>query len=434
MSEKGGGAQPARNMSFACVVRPRDMQGQSKTIILEAPSKEDAVQRLLNQGYMVVSVSTSGKKIPGIMNIFSVSVSKKNQSIFKFSLPMFQGVSEREVIFFAVQASTLLKAGVPLLRSLDIIHKGISNHAFKSVIQSIKKKIAGGATLNAAIRDHPKVFPWVWANMVEVGEATGKLPQCLDEIAVYQEAAARIKTKVITAFTYPAILMTAVIGALTFLMIAVIPKFEEIFIQQNLKLPVITQIVIGISNIVRHHFLIVILIVVVAVIAFLHFRKTPKVCIFFDTIALGFPVFGIIFLQVAVVRFSRSLCTLLRSGVPILKALEISGRLVNNSFIELKIKQVAEAIKNGQMLGAQLESKKMFPVFMTQLISVGEESGELERFLDLIAKYYEDGVDTFLTRLTTLLEPIMLVFMGGVIGTIVISLFLPIVTLSTGGG
>ncbi|HRY91552.1 MAG TPA: type II secretion system F family protein, partial [Candidatus Gracilibacteria bacterium] len=284
------------------------------------------------------------------------------------------------------------------------------------------------------IRDYENVFPWVWANMIEVGEATGKLPQCLDEIAAYQESAARIKGKVITAFMYPGILSVAVVCALIFLMIAVVPKFTIIFTEQKLQLPFITQVVIGISNLVRNNFPIVAIFGTVMTISIIYLKKIPKVQLLIDTAVLNLPVFGTIFVNVAVVRFSRSLGTLLRSGVQILRALEISGRLVENEFIETRIKQVAEAVKSGQGLGGQLESKKVFPVFMSQLITVGEESGDLERFLDLLANYYEEGVDTFLARLTTLLEPFLLIFMGGIIGTIVISLFLPIVQLSTGAG
>jgi type IV pilus assembly protein PilC len=160
----------------------------------------------------------------------------------------------------------------------------------------------------------------------------------------------------------------------------------------------------------------------------------PKVRIGFDMMSLGAPIFGVILTQVAVVRFSRSLGTMLRSGVPILQALEISGRLVENEYLEFGIKQVATAIKGGQGLGSQLEARKIFPVFMTQLLSVGEESGQLEKFLSLLANYYEDRVDTFLARLTVLLEPFLLIFMGAVIGTVVVSMFLPIIELSTHGG
>jgi len=263
---------------------------------------------------------------------------------------------------------------------------------------------------------------------------TGKLPDCLEEIAHYQESSARIKGKVITAFFYPGILLTAVTAALTFLLVFIVPKFAVIFVEQKMELPAITKIVIAISGIIRYQFPFVMLTLLGIIVTLFYLRRSPKFRISLDLFYLNMPIFGKLSMQVSVVRFTRSLGTLLRSGVQILQALEISGRLVDNNYIENQIKLVAQAVKGGQGLGVQLEARKVFPVFMTQLLSTGEESGQLENFLTLIANYYEEAVDTFLARLTVLIEPILLVFMGAVIGTVVISMFLPIVILSTSGG
>lgn len=422
----------AREIGFQCIVRPRNAPHVVKNMLVHGRDREEVIQKLLSDGFMVVSIKGGGLQVTGLKALLSFWIeSGKTKAGL---LPMLQAISSREVIFFAVQLSTLLKAGIPLLRSLDIIQKGIANPSFKQVLQTIKKRVSGGGTLSGALREHANIFPWVWINMVEVGEATGKLPQCLEEIAKYQESAARIKSKIITAFMYPGILSCAVVGALTFLLVYIVPKFTAIFTEQKMELPILTKIVVAISSLLKDHFLVVAVLLVVGVAAFLYFRKLPKVSMFFDTLALGAPVFGQIVTEVSVVRFCRSLATLLRSEVPILHALQISGRLCENQFVEFNIKQVGDSVKGGQGLGIQLESKKLFPVFMTQLISVGEESGELERFLDMIANYYEDSVDTFLTRLTTMLEPFLLIFMGSVIGTIVVSLFLPIIELTTRGG
>jgi type IV pilus assembly protein PilC len=422
------------NLSFECRVRSRENPLEEKLVLLEAPNEETAIQRLLSQGHIVIDVWEHGKKKGSFQNMFSGmhGSSKKGTGIAAPSL--FNNVSGRECIFFAVQLSTLLKAGIPLLRALEIIQKGVANAFFKTVIQHMRQRVAEGGAFSGALRNYPRVFPWIWVNLVEVGEATGKLPECLEEIAHYQEAAARIKGKVITAFFYPGILTVVVIGALTFLLLAIVPKFTAIFIAQKMELPVLTKIVVAISDILRHHFLWVAGSVSATVIAFVYTSKVPTMKLFYDKIVLGFPLMGEILMQVAVIRFTRSLGTLLRAGVQILQSLEISGRLVENLFIEGGIKKVAEQVRGGQGLGIQLEARKIFPVFMTQLIAVGEESGQLDRFLGLLSDYYEDQVDTFLTRLTTLLEPIMLVFMGGVIGTIVVAMFLPIIELSTKGG
>lgn len=419
---------------FKCHVRSRNLPGEAKILTLEAPTKDAAIQKLLAQGYMVIEVREHGKKKSSLQDIFSSQSSSSDKGSGGTALSFSNRVTTREAIFFSVQLSTLLKAGIPLLRGLEIIEKGITNLFFRHVLDDLRKKVSGGGSFSNALRSYPKVFPWIWPNLVEVGETTGKLPDCLEEIGHYQEAAARIQRKVITAFFYPGILSFAVIAALTFLMVFIVPKFADIFVAQNMKLPVLTQIVVAISDIVRTKFILVAGFVAALVVAYVYTKKMPPVKLMYDKLALDAPLFGPILLQVAVVRFTRSLGTLLRSGVQILQALEIAGRLVENRYIESGIKRVAEQVRGGQGLGVQLEARNIFPVFMTQLITVGEESGELDRFLILLSDYYEEQVDTFLTRLTTLLEPVLLVFMGCVIGTIVISMFLPIIELSTGAG
>lgn len=433
-----GSPSPAKSkepvLLFECHVRLRDHPDQAKTLTLEASTKDAAIQKLLAQGYVVVDVREHGKKKGGLQDMFSTPASPSGKGPGGISFSFSNRVTTREAIFFAVQLSTLLKAGIPLLRALEIIEKGISNVFFHRVIRDLRKKVSEGGTFSNALRSYPRVFPWIWVNLVEVGEATGKLPACLEEIAHYQESSVRIQQKVVTAFFYPGILTTAVVAALTFLLLFIVPKFSAIFAAQGMKLPAVTQIVVGASDILRIHFLWVAGIVAAAVIAFVYTRKVPSIKMSYDKMSLEAPLFGPILMQVAVVRFTRSLGTLLRAGVQILQALEIAGRLVENLFIEAGIKRVAQQVRGGQGLGVQLEARKIFPVFMTQLITVGEESGQLDRFLDLLSNYYEEQVDTFLARLTTLLEPILLVFMGGVIGTIVISMFLPIIQLSTGSG
>jgi type IV pilus assembly protein PilC len=402
-------------------------------MVLEAADAEEATQKLLAQGYVVLSVKKHAQKPANLQEVLSslnkpVAASRSGGS----SLALFNSVSVRETIFFSVQLSTLLKAGIPLLRSLEIIRRGIKNVYFVSVIDQICKKVSGGSTFSSTLRSYPKVFPWIWVNLVEVGEATGKMPECLEEIAHYQEASVRLKSKVLTAFFYPGILAIAVTGALTFLLIFIIPQFAKIFEEHHLQLPTLTRIVVGLSDVLRLHFVWVIAAVVSLVVTFLYTRKVPKIKFMYDRMALEIPLMGPIMMQVSVIRFTRSLGTLLRAGVQILQSLEISGRLVENQYLEAGIKKVSEQVRSGQGLGVQLESKKIFPVFMTQLVSVGEESGQLDRFLELLSNYYEDLVDTFLARLTTMLEPIMLVFMGGVIGVVVVSMFMPIIDLSTG--
>lgn len=432
-----GGYKPhpgVQEQVFECHVRPRDFPGQSKHMTLRARSKEEATQKLLERGFLVVSVRLQEKAQENLSRMFAAGVQAFKQGSRGGGFSLFPHVTVREIIFFGVQLSTLLKAAVPLIRSLEIICRGVTNVYFQKVIRDILKTVSDGAPFSHALKRHPKVFPWIWVNLVEVGEATGKLPECLEEIGHYQESAERVKSKVTTAFFYPGILTVAVIGALTFLLLFVVPKFSEIFRVQKMELPFLTQVVVSISDVLRQQFPVVALLAILAAIGIAYTRKLPGFKLAYDTVILRAPVFGTILMQVSVVRFTRSLGTMMRSGVPILQALEISGRLVENRFIESGIKHVAQAVKGGQGLGVQLEARGIFPVFMTQLLSVGEESGQLEMFLDLLARYYEDQVDTFLVRLSTLIEPFLLIFMGAVIGTVVVSMFLPIIELSTRGG
>lgn len=418
---------------FHCSVRLRDAPTQVKVLTLEATTRDAAIQKLLAQGYMVIDVQEHGKRKGGLAGLFSSRSSP--EKLGEKAVPAFlEGVSSRETIFLGIQLATLLKSGIPLVRSIDIIQRGLANKYFQRVLQHVRKRLTEGSTLSHALRYYPKVFTWIWVNLVEVGEATGKLPECLEEVAHYQEATARLKSKVITAFFYPGILTAAVISAVSFLLVFIVPKFAAIFVSQNLPLPVLTQVVIAISDVIRLQFLWVVGSLFALVTILIYLGKAPSVKMAYDKIALEMPIFGKMSVEVAVTRFTRSMGTLLRAGVQILQALEIAGRLLNNLYLEAGIKRVINQVRSGQGLGVQLEARKIFPVFMTQLISVGEESGQLDRFLDLLSNFYEEQVDAFLSRLTTLLEPLLLVFMGGVIGVVVVSMFLPIVELSMRAG
>ena len=429
---------------FKCRVRLRERPQEAKEVVLNVNDSESALQTLWDQGYVVISIREDERREVGyrgsrtlwgsVAAMFRGEVPTSQSGASKSFWSFFQHISNRELIFFAVQLSTLLKAGVPLIRALEVIRRGSANPAFTASLESLRKKVSDGAPFYQALRGQGKTFPWVWVNLVEVGESTGKLPESLEEIAHYQEAAARIRRKVISALFYPSILMLAVFCALTFLLVFIVPKFVAIFETQHLKLPVITQFVVALSNLIRYNSIPVFVGIAALVAGAVYAGRHPKGRLFFAAFRLGAPVFGKLALQVAVVRFCRSLRTLLRSGVQILQALEISGRLLENGYLEQKLRQVATAVRSGQGLGVQLEAQHVFPVFMTQLLMIGEETGETERFLEILANYYEEQVDTFLSRLTVLLEPILLIFMGSVIGTVVISMFLPIVELSTGAG
>ncbi len=429
---------------FKAQVRLRADPSKALEVDIQATDKEEAIHKLSDKGYMVINIAergAPGQASSGVSSIFKMSLKspgkakdafeKKNAT--KIKMP-WEKVSNRELIFFAVQLGTLLKAGVPLMRAMDVVNRGLINPIFKASLTSLKDKIMQGTSFHQALRLEGNVFPRIWVNLVEVGESTGKLPECLDEIANYMGSAARIKAKVTTAFFYPTILTVAVTAALGFLLVFIVPKFQAIFSAQKLELPTLTKIVVATSDALRFHAPTVLTVLGILIAGIFYAARLPAIKLKIDQMLLKMPIFGELTMQVAAVRFCRSLKTLLHSGVQLLKSLEISGRLLNNSYLENSLKDAATAVSGGASLGRQLEQRQLFPIFMTQFLSIGEESGQMELFLDILANYYEEQVDTFLARLTSLLEPFLLIFMGGVIGIVVISMFMPIIMLSTGSG
>lgn len=444
---------------FFCRVRSKAHASKLETLTIEAPDFDEAVSRLQKDNFLIVAMESEEIARQRAKNSFSGRVlgvlsgqafsrklrGKAEGEELKIVLPdelkktkispfqIFPHVGTRELISFAIQLSTLIQAGVPLIRSLQIVKRGTRNVYFQTVLERAIASVSQGFSLGYAVSQYPKVFPPVWIHLIEVGEASGKLVEVLQEVARYQESAQRIKSKVISALFYPAVLIVFATGAVSFMMLKIIPKFEEIFKSMNIHLPLITKWVIFASMILKNYFPILAAAAALLVMGILLSLRTKIGRFIFDLIRLKTPIMGGLLLQVSVIRFSRSLATLIRAGIPILKAIEISAKLTDNAVLQQNLMEVKDAVQGGHTLGAQLETRNMFPIFMTQLVTVGEEAGELDRFLELISNFYEERVDTFLSRLSTLLEPLLLIFMGFIIGTIVIALFLPIVEISTGG-
>ncbi|MBI1977435.1 MAG: type II secretion system F family protein [Candidatus Omnitrophica bacterium] len=422
--------------------RRRDNPVKAETFIVEAADLEEAVSKAHHQGYLIVWVKplSEGSGLFAFLTRRKINYEEEKETGTQTSqkkvkasgFHLFPMVTVRELISFAVQLSALLQAGVPLLRSLQTVQKGTKNAYFRTVLEKCVENVRGGFALSHALREFPKTFPPVWINLVEVGEASGNLPNVLKDVAAYQEAAERVKGKVISAFFYPSVLVVLATCAVTFLMLKIIPQFDFMFTSLNIKLPLVTQIVVAVSKALREQFFFFAFLVVVGIVGILFARESKGGRFFLDLTKIKMPIMGALVLQVSIVRFAHALSTMIRAGVPILRALEIAAKLVQNAAVEQVLAQAREAVQGGRGLGTELEKKSLFPVFMTQLVSVGEESGELDRFLDLIANYYEERIDTFLARLTTLIEPILLVAIGSVIGVVAVAMILPIVEISTG--
>ncbi|MFZ5802582.1 MAG: type II secretion system F family protein [Candidatus Omnitrophota bacterium] len=433
MSDLGPAIKDEGIGEYECSVTLRDGGGGPEKKILYAHDKDEVVEQLLKQGYLIVSIKENKAKRRKVKKARPAGSGKRSFWSFEFSVPFLNRVSARELIFFANQLAALLSSGVSITRSFEIIRRGLANAGFRSVLQDIHDKVSGGMQLCDAVKGHPRVFPPIWQNLIEVGELSGNLPNILKEISRYQESSESVKSKVVSALIYPAILVCVATGALTFLMISIIPKFEEIFVSQNLVLPVPTQIVIAMSRFIRYQSALGVLIVLAIGILVSFYLKTPAGIAAFHRLVLRLPIIGGLMMKVASFRFCRSLATLTQAGVPILRGLSGSAKLTGNRYLEETILEVQDAVSKGKGLGANLEQKNVFPTFMTQLIAVGEESGDLQGFCHMIANYYETQVDDYLKRMTTLIEPLLLVVMGILVGFIVVSVFLPILQMTTGG-
>lgn len=335
-------------------------------------------------------------------------------------------VTGRDVVIFTRQLSTMIDAGLPLVQSLEILANQQENLTFKRVLREIKADVETGTTFAEAMKRHPQVFDNLFCNMIEAGEIGGILDTILGRLAAFMEKSMNLKKKVKGAFTYPAICVCISVVILGVILIFVVPTFEKMFADFNAALPVPTQIVVAMSKFVQHQILYMIGIVVVAVFAFKKYYKTDAGNRRVDALSLKAPVFGDLILKVAVAKFTRTLGTMLQSGVPILDALKVVGRTAGNRVIETAVFRVAESISEGRSIAEPLEETGVFPNMVVQMISVGESTGALDAMLSKIADFYDDEVDQAVENLTAMIEPFMMVFLGGMVGALVVSMYLPI--------
>jgi len=319
---------------------------------------------------------------------------------------------------------------VTILMSLEIIAKQVASSKLYDICLTLKKNMEAGLSFHSALAEHPKVFSDLWINLVESGEASGNLAIVLSRLATYLEKDAEFKKKIVSALIYPAILTLAGIGALLFLTLKIIPSFAEIFKSFNLQLPWLTQILVGGSDFLRNYIWLIILIIAAVVVAFKEFIKTKPGRRSFEKFKFKLPIFGEFFLAVNIERFSSGMSTLLESGVPILYSLEISERSVANLTMAEIIGKIKNDVREGKPMRDSLERSGFFEPMVIQMVSIGEEIGELPQMFKRINTFYQGYCDTFLARFVAMFEPFVLVFIGGVIGLMVIGMFLPIFALS----
>ena len=340
-------------------------------------------------------------------------------------------VTGRDVVIFTRQLSTMIDAGLPLVQSLDILANQQDNPTFKKILREIRTDVEAGSTFADAMKKHPKIFDNLYCNMIEAGEIGGILDTILARLALFMEKAMTLKKKVKGAMTYPIICLGIAIIILAVILIWVVPVFEKMFHDFGSALPAPTQMVVNMSNFVKHNIMYMIFVMVALVFVFKKIYATEKGRIKIDAMLLKMPVFGELVLKVAVAKFTRTLGTMLQSGVPILEALNVVGRTAGNKIIEIAVFRVADSISEGRAIAEPLEETGVFPSMVVQMISVGESTGALDAMLNKIADFYDEEVDQAVENLTSMIEPFMMVFLGGMIGGLVVSMYLPIFNLGS---
>jgi len=413
-----------------------DSRGKETKGSLDVSNQNEAITRLKEMGYFptkVIQVDTSKEKAAAAKAKAPAGKKRAGGVNFNFKIPGLSGrVKPKVLTTFTRQLATLVDAGLPLLRGLRVLEKQERNLTLKEVIGKIGYSIEGGSTFSEGLAQHPKVFNKLYVNMVRAGELGGVLEVVLARLAEFQEKAQKIKGKVVAAMFYPVAVLVVAVAILIVLMVFVVPKFEQIFhdmLGPGKELPEFTQFVLGISNMIKNHAILTLIGVVIFAVAFVLWSKTKGGRHVIDKAKLKMPVLGPVFSKVAISRFSRTLGTLVSSGVPILQALTIVKETSGNVIVGAAVSAVHESVKEGETITAPLESSNVFPPMVISMVDVGEQTGALPEMLMKIADNYDEEVDNAVSAMTSLLEPIMIVFLAVVVGSIVIAMFLPLIAL-----
>ncbi len=386
----------------------KNSYGEKRKGVIEAPNIDSA------RGHL--------KKI----RITTTKIKEKPKDIFE-NVEFFQPkVTGKDVVVFTRQLSTMIDAGLPLVQGLEILGNQQENPTFKKILLQVRGDVETGTTFADALKKHPKVFDTLFCNMIEAGEIGGILDTILSRLSIFMEKSMILKKRVKGAMTYPVICLCISVVILGVILIFVVPVFDKMFADFGSALPVPTQIVVNMSNFLKNNFLYGIAFVAFAIFAFKKFYATEKGEKKIDALLLQFPVFGDLIRKVAVAKFARTLGTMLKSGVPILESLQVVARTAGNKVIETAIFRTSDAISEGRPIAEPLEETGVFPSMVVQMINVGEAVGALDAMLEKIADFYDEEVDQAVDNLTAMIEPFMMVFLGGMIGGLVVAMYLPI--------
>jgi type IV pilus assembly protein PilC len=378
-----------------------------------------------------VMQATSKAELQNLLRRQQITPTKMSEKGKEFNLPTFGGgVNAKELAIFTRQFSVMIDAGLPLVQCLEILASQQENQLFQKVLGGTRGSVEGGATLSAAMRQYPKVFDALYVNMVEAGETGGILDTILQRLSTYIEKNVKLQRAVKSALVYPVGVLTVAAGVITLLLWKVVPIFATLFAGLGVDLPLATKIVIALSNFVGSIFGLLIVVAIVGIGAGLKvWYGTEQGRYAIDYTILRLPVLGILMRKIAVARFTRTLGTLISSGVPILEGLDITAKTAGNAVVERALKRVRRSLEEGKSLTEPLKDSEVFPGMVTQMIAVGEQTGAMDAMLQKIADFYEEEVDAAVKDLLTALEPVMIVFLGLVVGGVVISMYLPLFTL-----
>jgi type IV pilus assembly protein PilC len=415
-----------------------DSRGKETKGTLEVASQNEAIGRLKEMGFFPTKVveAEKGKDKGEAKGKPGAKAGKKKGGMeISIKIPGLSGrVKPKVLTTFTRQLATLVDAGLPLLRGLRVLEKQERHPTLKQIIGELGLGIEGGSTFSEALAQHPKVFNRLFVNMVKAGELGGVLEVVLARLAEFMEKAQKIKGKVIAAMFYPVAVLTVAVVILAVLMIWVVPKFKEIFkdMMPGKDLPAFTNFVLSISDAIAHNFIVTVICLAVFVGSLIAFIRTRFGRRIFDKFKLNMPVLGSVISKVAISRFTRTLGTLVSSGVPILQALTIVKETSGNVIVGAAVASVHESVKEGETITAPLEASGVFPPMVISMVDVGEQTGALPEMLMKIADNYDEEVDNAVAAMTSLLEPIMIVFLAVIVGSIVIALFLPLIALMEG--
>lgn len=358
---------------------------------------------------------------------------RQEMKAINLSIKFGSGIKTKDLAVFTRQFATMINAGLPMVQCLEILGQQTENKALMDIINEVRLAVEGGSTLANALRKHPKLFGDLFIHMVEAGETGGVLDVILNRLAGYIEKDESLRKKVKGAMAYPTVVSTFAIMIASGIILFVIPAFEDMF-ASFVKLPGPTQFLLNLSKWARKYILFVLFFVGASIAGFIWYRRTPKGQVTIDGLMLKLPIVGLLLRKVAVSKFTRTLGTLISSGVPILDALVITAKTAGNKVIQGAVMKTRSGIQEGQTIAVPLKATDVFPPMVTQMIAVGEETGALDEMLNKIADFYDEEVDTAVDALTSMIEPLLMIFIGVMVGGIIIALFLPILTMATAVG